>query len=802
MVELKEKQIRINGKPTIIMCGEIHYYRLPISEWEDRLDKLVESGCNAVATYVPWICHEEVEGEIDLEGKTKPELNLAKFIDLCHDRGLYFFLRPGPFIMAEMKNEGIPYWVTQKHPEIVPTTWDHRVTPNPTLDYLAPSFLNEVKIWYEAVMKIAVPRLECNGGNIITMQLDNEIGMLTWVSNSPDLTDNVLIDFGTWVQVYYTKEELASRYPFSFTTLEDYKEKLVTPEESYAPSFMKDLGYYNRNRFARYVRSLRDMAESFGVRDIPFVVNIHGSSAGRGLRFPIGISQLYETYQEEGFLSGSDIYFGDLTVQNFEDLYLINGFMDAVHNEDQPLTSMEFNCGDGNFGDSLSARYDVSAVDFKARMCIAQGHRMLNYYLMAGGYNERLTHTPGDGNNRIASTGERHGYAAPLSPEGEYSYTFPRMSRSIQTIMGNKDKLATMLEEVDNIAYGFIPDYFMTESHYPKSESMKEIIRNLERHRNNSAWTIVAKLMLLMNYRYKSIDLQNKPIDYTQTKVIVLPTARYMSESIQLKLVEYMHNGGGILFVGELPTFDMEGKPCTVLVDALNVKVKETIHNKPRFFLSVYPEGFATGAETRSDFAQTYSLGEGVESIYRVYFNNEVCGFESKVGEGKAIVFGCDLKANFPLIKESLTRLGGEKAISHDHNYHGLFITSMKNKDDERYLHILNLDGFDKDVHLSYNNEPLFEGKKLTIMGKDGLMLPLNMTFNDVKLHYSTAEIFNVKDHEITFRITQSEDVIVLETSKEVLPSEDYSVTKKGNRLYITSKKHAKLEMYLTVKFN
>ena len=26
--------------------------------------------------------------------------------------------------MAEMKNEGLPYWIYEKHPEIVPVTWD------------------------------------------------------------------------------------------------------------------------------------------------------------------------------------------------------------------------------------------------------------------------------------------------------------------------------------------------------------------------------------------------------------------------------------------------------------------------------------------------------------------------------------------------------------------------------------------------------------------------------------------------------------------------------------------------------
>lgn len=62
MIEIKDKQILIDGKPQIIMCGEIHYYRLKPEDWQDRIDKLKEAGCNAVASYVPWLCHEPAEG--------------------------------------------------------------------------------------------------------------------------------------------------------------------------------------------------------------------------------------------------------------------------------------------------------------------------------------------------------------------------------------------------------------------------------------------------------------------------------------------------------------------------------------------------------------------------------------------------------------------------------------------------------------------------------------------------------------------------------------------------------------------
>ncbi len=796
MIELKNKQFIIDGKPVIIMSGEIHYYRLPVETWEDRINKLIASGCNTVATYVPWLCHEEIEGIIDLEGKTRSELNLVKFIDMCKEKGLYFFLRPGPFIMAEMKNEGIPYWVIEKHPEIIPTTWDNKVTPNPTLDYLAPNFLKEVDKWYGEIMRIVKPRLYDNGGNIIAIQLDNEIGMLSWVSNSPDLTDNVLTDFAGWLQEKYSDEILKNRYPFTFNSLGEYKVYIVTPKEAYAANLMQDLGYYNRDRFKRYVKELRNMTEKYGVKDVPFVINIHGTSGGRGKTFPIGISQLYESYQEDGLMSGSDIYFGDLSIQNFHDLYLINGFMDAVTN--QPTSSVEFNCGDGNFGDNLGSRYDVSAADFKARMCIAQGNRLINYYLMAGGYNYRLNKKVDDGNDRIAITGERHGYAAPINPEGILSYTFPRMQRSIKTIIANAEKLATMEEEHDNIAFGFIPDYFMTESYYPNSTIMKEIVRNIEANRCGAAWEIVAKIMLLQNYRFGAIDIQNKEIDINKTKVIVLASARYMSGIIQHKLTDFLNNGGGVLLCGEVPLYDMEGNPCTVLADALNVTVKETLYNKHRFYMSVVPENYLKDkCEIRSYYAQTFE-STSVTPLYRVYHNDEICGFEANVGKGKAIVYACELRADFDIIGKSLSRLGAVKGIDSDCQYHGLFITTTINKDKERFIHILNLDGFEKEIRISENDETLFAG---IIDGKDGVMLPVNVNYQGIKIKHATCEVINVNSDYIEFRLTQSKDVISIETDRIIEENKDYSINKDGNHYLITSNKHAKIDNKLIIYF-
>lgn len=59
---------------------------------------------------------------------------MGTFIDLCCEEGLWFFGRPGPFVMAELKNEGLPYRLYTEHPEIAPVGWDAKPASTHTID--------------------------------------------------------------------------------------------------------------------------------------------------------------------------------------------------------------------------------------------------------------------------------------------------------------------------------------------------------------------------------------------------------------------------------------------------------------------------------------------------------------------------------------------------------------------------------------------------------------------------------------------------------------------------------------------
>ena len=65
------------------------------------------------------------------------------------------------------------------------------------------------------------------------------------------------------------------------------------------------------------------VAERNGILGVPFLINVHGTAEGRGRTYPIGISQLLETWRDQPQMTaGSDFYLGDLTVENVADLYV------------------------------------------------------------------------------------------------------------------------------------------------------------------------------------------------------------------------------------------------------------------------------------------------------------------------------------------------------------------------------------------------------------------------------------------------------------------------------------------------
>ena len=755
MVELRERRIYIDGEPRIVVAGEVHYFRLMVSEWRDRLLKAKALGCNAIATYIPWLFHEEIEGEIDLVGKTRRETDLGKFIDLCHELGMWFIARPGPFVMAEMKNEGIPYWVAERHPDVVPISWDGKRAESKNLDYLSSDFLEASRNWYRAVIPVIAERLIQRGGPVIGIQLDNEIGMLAWVTNQPDLSDDTLCQFAEWL----ITNDLDEGYGIDLNDPSARAKSLRTPSEAIAPKLVQDYGSFERFRYARYVRTLRGYAEEFGISGIPFTVNIHGSGGGRGQQFPIGISQLYESYaQADGYLSGSDHYLGDLTRENYQDLYLINAFMAAVARPEQPISSLEFEVGTGDYGETGAIIYSGSAADHKVRMSFAQGNRLLNYYLLSGGRNPKLLKPRGDGNDRIAATGERHGFAAPINPEGEMGANYRALKATTDKVLAIQSQLSTLEEEFDDVSIGFIPDYYKTNLRRPGKSS--EIVENLEYIRG--PLEVLSRGMLQLGLRFPAVDIQHRT---PKTKRLAIASSRHMAQEVQQRLVDYMRGGASVLFWGEFPIQDMIGNPCLILADALGLKPGRFAQGTGDYFPSTAPSGIlADEPELRVWRMQT--MVGAKEVFLRHVGTDEPVGFTQSLGSGKAIAVLGNYACHMNAFHRIFDALGAQPALTAATESGGVFVTSGKAHGGGRIVTLINLDVEPKSVELRENGSRVTD-VPVELGPRGALFIPVGLQFGSVEVVWATTECQSLTEERLVFS-PNGGNAAVLVRGKEV----------------------------------
>ncbi|KQK06119.2 beta-galactosidase 7 isoform X2 [Brachypodium distachyon] len=101
------RALLLNGTRRMLFSGEMHYTRSTPEMWPKIIAKARKGGIDVIQTYVFWNVHEPVQGKYNFEGR----YNIVKFIREIQAQGLYVSLRIGPFIEAEWKYGGFPFWL-------------------------------------------------------------------------------------------------------------------------------------------------------------------------------------------------------------------------------------------------------------------------------------------------------------------------------------------------------------------------------------------------------------------------------------------------------------------------------------------------------------------------------------------------------------------------------------------------------------------------------------------------------------------------------------------------------------------
>jgi hypothetical protein len=144
-----------NGKPWIMVSGEMHPARYPSEYWEEQILKMKAGGLNTISAYIFPSMHEEEEGVFTWTGGR----DIRHFIQLCAKHGMYVCLRVGPFCNGECLNGGLPQYL---HDQGV------KVRTND------PRYFKYVRKWYQQVGQQMKGLMFKDGGPIVAVQLENE----------------------------------------------------------------------------------------------------------------------------------------------------------------------------------------------------------------------------------------------------------------------------------------------------------------------------------------------------------------------------------------------------------------------------------------------------------------------------------------------------------------------------------------------------------------------------------------------------------------------------------------------------
>jgi beta-galactosidase len=268
-------------------------------------------------------------------------------------------------------------------------------------------------------------------------------------------------------------------------------------------------------------------------------------------------------------------------------------------------------------------------------------------------------------------------------------------------------------------------------------------VADLVRYRGTGPRDILARALLLAGYSFPAVDLQSSSV---LPPVLVLASASTLRRSVQERLASYVDGGGRLLLNGVVPQLDVDGTPCTVLAEALGVRVTGRVDGTPYYFPSVTADG---RPEVRVGYAQFLAGGE---PLLRVAGSDAVCGVEIP---GRAVLVTADYPCDLDFWRTCLARLGVEPRLRHDAADPGLLVTSTVDTAGQRLLHLLNVGPTDATFSLSYRDNLLLDGRRLHVPARAGAMLPYGVRVGPATLLETTCELISRSGAEVVLRPTQ-----------------------------------------------
>ena len=735
---LRSGQYYLNDKPFFLYSGEIHYFRTPSEKWSTYLKMARKAGLNTVATYIPWRWHEYEEGKFDFTGRTIKERNLLGFLKKCEEEGLFVVLRAGPMCHAEIIDDGLPAWLLDNYPEIGLKKTDGSLFRGAMISFLHPAYLQFVKKWYEKIIPLIAARQITAGGKVISVQLDNEISMINWLTKVPDTSKAAMSLYHSFLRKKYGSiQELNAAFGSRYKNFSQVKYPLLTHNNQPGISYWVWVDFM-REFYASYYGFLAKEAKVHGI-NVPLIANIaHFADfdvRGRGIWSPM-TSSMFTSFPKkvDNLVLGGAYQMRRLDYENFHDVAITTEAVKMVSDSNAPVMCVEMQSG-VIFDKPVLYPPDV---DLNILTSIAHGLNGLNAYLFASGRN-----LPDMG-----TMGTRHNWQAAVDLEGN-----PRPHyKSIAKWGGILKTFGTGLSETKkhaDVSIGLYLPYYMTEFLQGSFGS------GLEQKRNGLFFDGICRLLELAGYNYDIVNLQADSL--SGKKNLFVFCLDFMDKATQMKIAAFVKNGGNLIIGPELPRKDIDLKKCAFLREEFNFvpRVSEDSFIKEKSDLLFVDKPIRT-------------FRSKAEALFKTESGQKAAVFK-KYKKGRLIVHGFGFRHVFDyhvdMLKKVLDKLNIKSMVEKKSNRD--IQTALRISGKRGYLFAVNYHQIDKKVKLSLRD---FNGKKVilpqrghfTLPARSGRMLPLNFTVSErLTILKTTAQIVSLADNKkdtITIKLLVTRD--------------------------------------------
>ncbi|MBI4569837.1 MAG: beta-galactosidase, partial [Planctomycetes bacterium] len=557
-IAIENQKLLVDGQPLPLVSGDVHYWRLPRETWPRLLDEVRALGFNVVSTYIPWSVHEFAPGRFDF-GDRDPSRDIAAFLRLAAERGFKALVRPGPHINAELTYFGYPKRLFAREEclsrtasgALVYVPLPPRAFPAPS--YASPPFYEEVGAWFDAVCPHLRPLLHGAGGPIIGCQADNECSLFFRTA----VFDHDYSEFSRKLYRRFLDEtyggEIAALNAAYGTTSAAFSE--VNPPTRFeggdrgALARLMDWARYREHYLVQAIATIRRMLEERGITGVFW---FHNYPPGRPGAPPFHVHAAERVVDAQGI----DLY------QKRGDYQFIKRNCLALAGASRLPWTPEFSSG----STWVIKPLQVEDQEFTARAAFMHGVKGANYYMIVE--RERWYGSPiaADGRRREEAWRFFQAWLAEISGAQLW-----RCRRRVDLLLltcrdyHRLEHVTSLFTPVPPLVLddlGAKPEHLCREDRFGFSEPVQ-----IENHRQWESWYWGFSAA---GYALGLADSEGPTDPLYEARAVIVPAFDFMPQACQQRLLDYASRGGCVVFGPRLPRAELDGRPATLLKDALS----------------------------------------------------------------------------------------------------------------------------------------------------------------------------------------------------------------------------------------